>query len=176
MKDENILNLIKSEEWQGRIGLNMSLINSYVIFHELNHAVQNLLQLEERAQYSEALKEVETRMICFYAAFLKADNETRKDCNKMREFLTKHYDKSNIYDLLPLTGDKIVIQFSDDKKPKSDEEIYSIMYKFFSGLNKENNEFNKIMAEYADWIKNNYGYTYNPDEFKPNYYLYNLIK
>ena len=174
MKGDNLQNLIKSEDWKGRIGLNMKLISSYVIFHELNHAVQNLLELEGKAQYSGALSEVETRMICFYAAFLKADVETRKDYLKMREFLISFYKNSNIDDLMPLTGDKIVIQFSEDKKSKSDEEIYSIIYKFFSGI--ENNDFNKIMAEYAKYIKNFYGYTYNPDDFKPNYYLYNLIK
>jgi hypothetical protein len=175
MQDENLLDLIKSEEWKGRIGINMNLISSYVIFHELNHAVQYLLELEGKGQYTGALREVETRMICFYAAFLKADESTRKDYLKMREFLKSYYNNSNIEDLMPLTGSNLLIKKSSETgEILSDKEIYTIIYKFFSGLN--NNGFDQIMIEYATYLKNYYGYTYKSEEFKPIYYLYNLIK
>jgi hypothetical protein len=175
MKGDDLKNLIKSEDWKGRIGLNMSLVSGYVIFHELNHAVQYLLEIEGKGQYSDALREVETRMICFYAAFLKADVETRKDYLKMREFLESFYKNSYIKDLQALTGSELIIKKNDPTADIfSDKEIYSIVYNFFTG--KENNDFNIIMKGYAKWIKEKYDYTYNPDEFKSNFYLFYLIK
>lgn len=59
------------------------------------------------------------------------------------------------------------------------KEIYETIYKFFSNTANEKDieHFNYIMLEYGRWLKENSekAYTWDYKDFKPNYYLYNII-
>ncbi len=179
---------IKPEEWKGMININMENISSVVIFHELNHAAQFVLTKVEGLYYTEALMEVETRMILFYSAFKKANKETRRDHDKMLAFLISTYGKGKVADLWPLTGyfhnengDRKITYLERDGKLDYSE-IYKVIYLYFSNFEKnsadDNNvkQFNLLMLDYAEWIKYRMNYSFNPDEFTPNYYLLNKVK
>lgn len=163
------------------ININMQTINNKTIFHELNHAAQFLLRMNNGATYSGPLMEVETRMILFYSPFLKADEATRKDSKKMRDFIIDFYGEPLSRDLQPLTGNFYGTQNSwyiafpkNMTKGLSEQEIYSVIYKGFSSLKNgdvNSNDFDYLMLRYAEWIKVMEKYHWDFNQFKPNYYL-----
>ncbi|MBN1112618.1 MAG: Ig-like domain repeat protein, partial [Bacteroidales bacterium] len=106
---EEYYNLIQnisqpSNEWEGKIGVDISRINKTTIFHELNHAAQNILEMENGISYSDVQMEVETRLILYYDVFITAPDAIRKDYRKMYDYLINKLGKDNCGDLMPLTG------------------------------------------------------------------------
>lgn len=175
-----------NKDWSGKIYLKMNKFNSKTIFHELNHAAQNILSKEKGYIYSEALMEVETRMILFYSAFLKADEATRKDSKKMEIFL-KNYYGVNCDDLSPLWGEffmtkdkknKFLTEVKGEGYDKGDK-IYKLVYDFFTHLNshkpQKNADFDLLMKDYARWLVFAYGYSFEHNDFNPTYKLLEYI-
>jgi hypothetical protein len=176
--------------YSGSILIKMSEINIKTIFHEVNHAAQLIIQLNvgTKADYSNALMEVETRMILFYSAFKMADEQTRINKDKMKTFLESTYGTDYYADLRPLVGDffqtktmeNSYITEADGLGYSTEEEKYGLVYNYFSNLNAETNnsinDFNILMKDYANWLVASGAYSFDASLFKPNYRLLLLLK
>ncbi|MFT3738444.1 MAG: hypothetical protein QM786_06775 [Breznakibacter sp.] len=185
-------NYTEAEEWTGSIKINMNTINCKTIFHEMNHAAQFILEKSNKdISYSEALCEVETRMILFYSIYKTLPKDVRSDQEKMEKILLKQADNS--IDIKPLVG-----RFTSDA-PRNYQNIdefcklfgyidneeylkkrYNIIHKFMeSKLNRTHVddqtliEFCLIMENYAHWLSTWYGF--NKNVFSPNFYLFDKL-
>jgi len=173
----------KPEDLRGMITINMGQITSKTIFHELNHAAQNVLKLIERAKYSDAAMEVETRMILYYSVFKKADEQTRKDKNKMKDLLALTYG-AKILDLYPLIGNFYATEGQNPCVSNAsylgyitDADKYGLIYSYFyyktQGLSNEKvtNDFNVLMRDYARWLVQVGNYEFDDTLFNPDFFL-----
>lgn len=132
-------------------------------------------------------------MILLYQAFKLADPETRKDQIKMVNLLINTYSDADISDLMPLLGDfyvkpyktyelnsNINDYFKQNKIEYNRQTVYQIIYNWYSNNDKNNSvnvkNFNILMQFYAEWLKRRFDYKYDPNQFKPDYHLFNNLK
>ncbi len=187
-------------KYKGYIELKMDNVSPYVIFHELNHAAQFIIAQKDGVNYSEATLEVETRLILFYQAFINADEATRNDADKMKAFLEKFYN-NQADDLLPFVG---LLRYKKDIKNgktynysikgierllldngKNIEKVYYkhvydlLIIPYFTAKLKDSfaqeGYFREYMKEYAKWIKEEFGYSYEPTEMRNGFYLFEKL-
>jgi hypothetical protein len=179
------------EKWIGTISLNMKYISKEVIFHELNHAAQLMLQQLNSFNYHAVKMEIETRLILFYSVFLLADEAVQKDWELMRDELVMHYDDNIIKDLYPLLGHMYNLEGKECFGYSSEiqgefsicEDRYNLVYSYFSNRGNSSvvDDFNKYMLDYQRWLYVIRGYDkywqandYSRTDFE--YYLLNKLE